>query len=34
MFSVTPEILATIRTNDPAYVNTGEAELLRRWLER
>ncbi len=34
MFSVTPEILAAIRAYDPAYVNTGEAELLRRWLER
>ncbi len=34
MFSVTPEILAAIRSYDPEYVNTGEAELLRRWLER
>lgn len=34
MFSATPEILAAIRSNDPAYVNTGEAEFFRRWLER
>jgi len=34
MFSVTPEILAAIRSYDPEYVNTGEAELLRLWLER
>lgn len=34
MFSVTPEILAAVRTYDSEYVNTGEAELFRRWLER
>ncbi len=34
MFSVTPELLASIRNFDPEYVNTGEAELMRRWIER
>ena len=34
MFSATPELLAAVSTYDPAYVNTGEAELIRRWLER
>jgi len=34
MFSATPELLAAIRTYDPEYVNTGEAELMRRWIER
>ena len=32
MFSASPEILAAVLRYDPAYVNTGEAELLRRWL--
>ncbi len=34
MFSATPELFAAIRTYDPEYVNTGEAELMRRWIER
>lgn len=34
MFSATPELLAAIRTYDPEYVNTGEAELMRRWIEQ
>lgn len=34
MFSATPEVLAAIRSYEPAYVNTGEAELMRRWIER
>ena len=34
MFSANPEILAAVMRYDPAYVNAGEAELIRRWLER
>jgi hypothetical protein len=34
MFSATPEQLAAIRTYQPEYVNTSEAELMRRWIER
>lgn len=34
MFSASPEILAAVMRYDPAYVNTGEAELLRRWLDQ
>jgi hypothetical protein len=34
MFSATPEVLAAIRTYEPAYVNTGEAALMRRWIDR
>ena len=34
MFSASPEILAAISAYDPAYVNTSEVPLMRRWLER
>ena len=34
MFSASPEILAAVTAHDPAYVNTSEVPLLRRWLER
>ena len=34
MFSASPEILAAVTADDPAYVNTSEAPLVRRWLER
>ena len=34
MFSVTPEVLSWVTAYDPAYVNTGEVELMRRWLSR
>jgi hypothetical protein len=33
-FSTTTEVFNAIRKFEPVYVDTSEARLMRRWLER